>query len=51
MNILRPTAGRAEVLGADSIRLSPRELSAIGYVAADQEMPGWMTVGSCSSHT
>ena len=45
MNILRPSAGRSEVLGVDSRRLSPRELAQIGYVSENQEMPDWMTVG------
>lgn len=45
MNILRPSAGRSEVLGVDSRRLSPRELAQIGYVSENQEMPEWMTVG------
>ena len=45
MNILRPSAGRTEVLGTDSHRLSPRELAQIGYVSENQEMPDWMTVG------
>ncbi len=44
MNILRPTAGRSEVLGVDSRRLSPREFARIGYVSENQEMPDWMTV-------
>jgi len=44
MNIWRPTHGRAEVLGVDSTRLSPRELARIGYVSENQEMPEWMTV-------
>jgi len=44
-NILRPSAGRAEVLGMDSSRLSPREWAQIGYVSENQEMPDWMTVG------
>jgi ABC-2 type transport system ATP-binding protein len=50
MNILRPTAGRSEVLGVDSSRLSPRELAQIGYVSEDQEMPDWMTVGYSLQH-
>jgi ABC-type multidrug transport system ATPase subunit len=45
MNILRPAAGRSEVLGTDSRRLSPREFAQIGYVSENQEMPEWMTVG------
>ena len=44
MNIIRPASGRAEVLGVDSARLSPRELASIGYVSEDQKLPGWMTV-------
>jgi len=45
MNILQPSAGRSEVLGTGSHRLSPREWSQIGYVSENQEMPDWMTVG------
>ncbi len=45
MNILRPSGGRSEVLGTDSLRLSPREFARIGYVSENQEMPDWMTVG------
>jgi ABC-2 type transport system ATP-binding protein len=44
MNIIRPTSGRAAVLGVDSARLSPREFASLGYVAEDQNLPGWMTV-------
>ena len=44
MNIMRATRGRAEVLGAESARLSAREFEQIGYVSENQEMPGWMTV-------
>jgi ABC-2 type transport system ATP-binding protein len=44
MNILRPSGGFAEVLGVDSLRLSPREFARIGYVSENQEMPEWMTV-------
>jgi ABC-2 type transport system ATP-binding protein len=45
MNIIRAGRGRAEVLGVDSTSLSPRELASIGYVAIDQKLPEWMTVG------
>jgi ABC-2 type transport system ATP-binding protein len=45
VNILEPTAGRSEVLGADSRRLAPRDFAQIGYVSENQEMPDWMTVG------
>jgi ABC-2 type transport system ATP-binding protein len=44
MNIIRPTAGRAHVLGVDSQRLGPAELAQIGYVSENQRMPDWMTV-------
>ncbi len=46
MNILRPTSGRAEVLGMDSRRLTGRAFSSIGYVSENQELPGWMRVDS-----
>jgi len=44
MNILRPSAGDARVLGIDSRRLGPSELQLIGYVSENQEIPQWMTV-------
>jgi len=44
MNIIDATAGRAEVLGADSRLLLPQHFAQIGYVSENQEMPGWMTV-------
>jgi ABC-2 type transport system ATP-binding protein len=44
MNILRPSAGGARVLGVDSRRLGPSELQMIGYVSENQELPLWMTV-------
>jgi ABC-2 type transport system ATP-binding protein len=45
MNILEPTAGRAEVLGVDSRRLGANELAQIGYVSENQQLPEWMSVG------
>ncbi len=45
LNILRPTAGSAGVLGADSTRLGPREFAQIGYVSENQKLPDWMNVG------
>jgi len=45
MNMLEPTRGRAEILGVDSRRLSPRELEWIGYVSENQDMPTALTVG------
>jgi ABC-2 type transport system ATP-binding protein len=44
MNILRPSAGEARVLGVDSRRIGPAELQMIGYVSENQEIPQWMTV-------
>jgi len=44
MNLLRPSAGVARVLGVDSIRLGERELAQIGYVSENQQLPLWMTV-------
>jgi ABC-2 type transport system ATP-binding protein len=45
MNIVRPTAGRAEVLGADSRQLTGAAFQRIGYVSENQELPEGMTVG------
>jgi ABC-2 type transport system ATP-binding protein len=44
MNIIRPAAGTATVLGLDSRRLGPPELASIGYVSENQQIPRWMTV-------
>ena len=44
MNILKPTSGRAEVLGIDSRSLGPEALANIGYVSENQDLPEWMTV-------
>jgi ABC-2 type transport system ATP-binding protein len=43
LNLLRPTRGRAFVLGTDAQRLGPRELARIGYVSENQRLPDWMT--------
>jgi ABC-2 type transport system ATP-binding protein len=45
MNIIEPTEGSAYVLGVDSRRISPEELSRIGYVSENQDMPERLTVG------
>ena len=45
MNLLRPTAGSARVLGIDSRRLQPQHLQRIGYVSENQRLPDWMTPG------
>jgi len=43
MNLLRPSSGRASVLGLDSRRVGPAVLQRIGYVSENQELPLWMT--------
>ena len=43
MNLLRPSAGRASVLGIDSRQVGPAVLQRIGYVSENQELPLWMT--------
>jgi ABC-2 type transport system ATP-binding protein len=44
MNLVRPSGGRARVLGVDSRRLGPATLASIGYVSESQRLPEWMTV-------
>ncbi len=44
MNIITASEGAATILGADSRKLSPRQLARIGYVSENQEIPGYMTV-------
>src|SRR5882724_66971 len=44
MNIIQPTQGSASILGVDSRRISPNELSRIGYVSENQDMPEGLTV-------
>ena len=46
MNIFRPTAGSAQVLGIDSRSLAGKAFNRIGYVSENQDMPEWMTVGA-----
>ena len=45
MNILRPNAGAAQVLGIDSAKLAGSSFNRIGYVSENQELPEGMTVG------
>lgn len=45
MKILRPSAGRAQVLGIDVNRLTGQAFQRIGYVSENQELPEGMTVG------
>lgn len=44
MNLLRPSAGVARVLGTDSTRLGEADFARIGYVSENQQLPTWMTV-------
>jgi ABC-2 type transport system ATP-binding protein len=44
MNIIEPSRGSATMLGVDSRKISPRELSQIGYVSENQDMPERLTV-------
>jgi ABC-2 type transport system ATP-binding protein len=44
LNLLRPDAGRIEVLGVNSRRLGPAQFQRLGYVSENQELPLWMSV-------
>src|SRR6202049_2382532 len=44
INITEPSRGSASMLGVDSRKISPRELSRIGYVSENQDMPERLTV-------
>ncbi len=44
MNILRPTAGSAHVLGHPAANVAGEVFTHIGYVSENQEQPEWMTV-------
>ena len=46
MNLVRPSAGRVEILGVDSRRIGPEQLAQIGYVSENQKLPEWMRVSS-----
>lgn len=50
MNILRASAGQAEILGIPSTRLAGRAFAQIGYVSENQELPEWMTVRAFLSY-
>jgi ABC-2 type transport system ATP-binding protein len=43
MNLLRPSAGRATILGVDSTALGVPQFQRIGYVSESQHLPDWMT--------
>jgi ABC-2 type transport system ATP-binding protein len=44
LNLIHPSSGRAWVLETESRRIAGRDLTRIGYVSENQEMPGWMTL-------
>jgi ABC-2 type transport system ATP-binding protein len=50
MNIFRPSAGSATVLGLDSRRVAASVFCQIGYVSENQETPDWMRVGEMLSY-
>jgi ABC-2 type transport system ATP-binding protein len=43
INALRPTSGRAFLLGRESAKLRASDFARIGYVAENQKLPEWMT--------
>lgn len=43
LGLLRPTRGRASVLGKDLRQLTREDRAGVGYVAEGQRLPGWMT--------
>lgn len=44
VNLLRPSAGEARVLGVDSRKLGEVQLAQLGYVSENQQLPLWMSV-------
>ena len=44
MNLQKPSAGEAVVLGTDSRKLSGRSFERIGYLSEAQRYPDWMTI-------
>jgi ABC-2 type transport system ATP-binding protein len=51
LNLLRPSSGRAEVLGCDSRRLGAGELAQIGFVSESRALPDWMRVDRFFAYT
>jgi len=43
LNLIRPSGGRASVLGTETRRLCSRDFERIGYVSENQDLPDWMT--------
>ena len=50
MNLLKPSAGSAALLGTDSRKLGPPTLQRIGYVSENQEIPDWMSVADLMAY-
>ena len=46
MNLIEPTAGKAQVLGVESRKIRGSAYTAIGYVSENQEAPEWMRVSA-----
>jgi ABC-2 type transport system ATP-binding protein len=44
LNMIRPTSGRATVLGCESTKLKKEMFRRIGYVTEDQALHDWMTL-------
>jgi ABC-2 type transport system ATP-binding protein len=44
LGLLRPTFGRAQVLGCDCQHLTPQVRQRVGYVAQGHRLYGWMTI-------
>lgn len=47
VGLLAPTRGWSRLLGCDSLSLTPRMLSRIGYLAEGHHVYDWMTVSEC----
>jgi ABC-2 type transport system ATP-binding protein len=50
LNMVRASSGVAEVLGADSRRLTSEVLAKVGYVSETRQLPEWMKVGRFLSY-
>jgi len=46
MNIFRASSGNASILGVNSKKICGKAFASIGYVSENQQLPGWMRVGS-----
>jgi ABC-2 type transport system ATP-binding protein len=50
LNILKPTQGKAFVLGIPTTALRGEAFQRIGFVSETQEMPAWMTIKQFMAH-